>query len=96
MIRSAIKIRIFFIFDESVNYFIKFALVVVVMAFIELNAFVKLKKWATTGGQAKVLIRSGAVIVNGVVETRNKKKLVSGDVVEYDGKKFILKAEEIK
>ncbi|HLD33148.1 MAG TPA: RNA-binding S4 domain-containing protein [Candidatus Nanoarchaeia archaeon] len=66
------------------------------MKFIELNTFIKIKNLATTGGQAKVLIRSGAVKVNGETETRNKKKLVVGDKVEVDGKTFILKDEEIK
>jgi ribosome-associated protein len=56
--------------------------------YIELNAFVKLKGLATTGGQAKLLIRSGAVLVNGSVETRNKKKLRRGDSVETQGKKW--------
>ncbi|HZX45207.1 MAG TPA: RNA-binding S4 domain-containing protein [Candidatus Nanoarchaeia archaeon] len=56
--------------------------------YIELNAFIKMKGFAATGGQAKVLIRSGAVKVNGQVDTRNKKKLTStptlkgGDSVE--------------
>jgi len=57
--------------------------------FIELNAFVKIMNWASTGGQAKVLIRSGAIKVNGEVELRNGKKLIATDVVEYEGKKYI-------
>jgi ribosome-associated protein len=55
------------------------------MAFIELNAFMKQKGLAATGGQAKLLIRSGRVFVNGVVETRNKRKLRPGDVVKVGG-----------
>ena len=35
-----------------------------------------------TGGEAKVLIQSGEVIVNGEVETRRGRKLEEGDVVE--------------
>ena len=57
---------------------------------IELNTFVKLKGFATTGGRAKLLIRSGVVSVNGVVETRNKKKLVVGDKVQIEGKMFVV------
>lgn len=56
--------------------------------YIELNAFLKINNLATTGGQAKLLIRSGAVLVNGQVETRNKRKLKQGDTVEYQGKKY--------
>lgn len=56
--------------------------------YIELNAFIKLKGLAPTGGQAKLLIRSGAVLVNGAVETRNKKKLREGDVVRVAEKEW--------
>lgn len=57
---------------------------------IELNTFLKTKGLAPTGGQAKLLIRSGAVLLNGEVETRNKKKLVDGDVVTVDGKEYVV------
>jgi len=55
---------------------------------IELNAFIKKIGLASTGGQAKILIRSGVVLLNGEVETRNKKKLAEGDVVSVEGKKY--------
>lgn len=51
------------------------------MNYIELNAFLKKNRVAGTGGQAKLLIRSGDVTVNGEVETRNKRKLREGDRV---------------
>jgi ribosome-associated protein len=35
-----------------------------------------------TGGEAKVLIQAGEVLVNGEVETRRGRKLEEGDVVE--------------
>ena len=54
--------------------------------FIPLNAFLKKIGICQTGGQAKIIIRSGKVKVNGVIETRNQKKLVHGDKVEFDGK----------
>lgn len=43
-----------------------------------------LKIWgiAGTGGEAKVLIQFGEVLVNGEVETRRGRKLQEGDVVE--------------
>ncbi len=62
---------------------------------IELNTFVKLKGFASTGGQAKRLIRSGAVMVNEEVETRNKKKLYQGDSVVIEGKDFIVSKDEL-
>jgi ribosome-associated protein len=56
----------------------------------ELNVFIKKLGLAATGGQAKMLIRSGNVILNGTPETRNKKKLFDKDVVEIEGKKYIV------
>lgn len=64
--------------------------------YIELNTFLKLQLLASTGGQAKVLIRSGVVKVNGVVETRNKRKLHAGDVVDVGGKTYPVQASLIK
>lgn len=66
------------------------------MAHVELNAFLKLNGISPTGGQAKVLIRSGKVLVNGAPETRNKKKLVAGDIVEINGKKIEVKKEILR
>ena len=40
---------------------------------------------AGTGGEAKVLIQTGEVTVNGEVETHRGRRLVSGDVVEVEG-----------
>jgi ribosome-associated protein len=41
-----------------------------------------------TGGEAKVTIQAGQVRLNGVVETRRRKKLAPGDVVELRGKRY--------
>jgi len=41
-----------------------------------------------TGGQAKILIQGGEVMVNGEVETRRRKKLVVGDEVALDGEVY--------
>ena len=47
---------------------------------------------AATGGQAKVLIQSGEVTVNGAVETRRRRQLRLGDVVTFAGEKFLVEA----
>ena len=52
---------------------------------LRLDQFLKLRGIADTGGQAKLLIQGGEVRVNGEVETRRRRKLVAGDVVEVDG-----------
>ena len=63
---------------------------------IELNTFLRINRVAGTGGQVKLIIRAGAVKVNGETETRNKRKLIIGDVVEYLDKKFEVKEELIR
>ena len=58
--------------------------------YIELNAFVKKIGSAPTGGQAKTLIRSGVIKVNGEIETRNRRKLIATDIVEFQGKNYVV------
>jgi ribosome-associated protein len=41
-----------------------------------------------SGGEAKVVIQAGEVLVNGEVETRRGRKLVAGDVVEVDDERL--------
>jgi ribosome-associated protein len=56
--------------------------------FIELDKFLKLASIAPTGGEAKLLVKSGLVSVNGQPETRRGRKLRAGDVVEYSGERY--------
>ena len=49
--------------------------------YIELNTFLRIMGVEGTGGKIKRIIRSGSVKVNGEIETRNKRKLLAGDVV---------------
>ena len=60
------------------------------METIELDQFLKLAEVTQSGGQAKHLIQSGAVLVNGVVETRRGKKLRPGDCVTVAGEEFMV------
>ena len=55
---------------------------------LRLDQFLKLSGVAGTGGQAKLLIQGGDVQVNGEVETRRRRKLVAGDVVEFEGRHY--------
>ncbi len=61
---------------------------------LSLNDALKLSGLAETGGQAKLLIQSGQVKVNGEVETRRKRKIRAGDVIEVDGEEFEVGLEE--
>lgn len=62
--------------------------------FIKLDQFLKLANVVQTGGEAKVLIQSGAVRVNGEVETRRGRKLRPGDVVVVDGEELVVASDE--
>lgn len=60
---------------------------------IKLDQFLKLAQVVQTGGQAKVLIQAGHVLVNGVVETRRGRKLRVGDTVQVDGEELVLEID---
>ena len=47
-----------------------------------LGQALKVASLVGSGGEAKVLIQVGEVLVNGEVETRRGRKLEAGDVVE--------------
>lgn len=55
---------------------------------IKLDQFLKLMGVAPSGGQAKLMIVDGDVKVNGTVEIRRGRKLVSGDKVTVEGQTF--------
>ena len=52
---------------------------------LRLDQFLKLIGTVDTGGRAKLLIQGGKVRVNGEPESRRRRKLVTGDVVEVSG-----------
>lgn len=52
---------------------------------ITLGQFLKLAGLASTGGEAKELIVSGLVLVNGRIETRRGRKMAPGDTVRVGG-----------
>ena len=56
--------------------------------FIKLGQALKLAGLVDSGVDAKFVIQDGLVKVNGNVEVQRGKKLVSGDVVSYNGKEF--------
>ncbi|MBE2240611.1 MAG: RNA-binding S4 domain-containing protein [Caldilineaceae bacterium] len=60
---------------------------------IKLEQFLKLAQLVATGGQAKGLIQSGQVRVNGLVETRRGRKLRPGDRVVVDGEELIVMSD---
>jgi ribosome-associated protein len=61
---------------------------------IKLDQFLKLAQVVQTGGEAKVLIQSGQVRVNGEVETRRGRKLRPGDVVVVNGEELVVASDD--
>ena len=55
---------------------------------LRLDQFLKLAGITATGGQAKLLIQAGEVKVNGELETRRRRKLTPGDIIEVGGEEF--------
>ncbi len=51
------------------------------MFFMKLDQFLKWIGAVDTGGQAKQLIKSGEIRVNGILELRRGRKLKDGDIV---------------
>jgi ribosome-associated protein len=58
---------------------------------VELYKVLKFESLVSSGGEAKLMIAEGLVLVNGEVEMRKRKKMLSGDVIEYAGEKLVLK-----
>ena len=57
---------------------------------VELYKVLKFEGLVGSGGEAKLVIADGLVRLNGAVETRKRKKLVSGDVIEFGDEKLRL------
>jgi ribosome-associated protein len=58
--------------------------------YIKLDSFLKAVDAVSSGGEAKMLIISGAVRVNGEAELRRGRKLYPGDRVGTAGKVFVV------
>ena len=61
--------------------------------FIRLDSALKFSGVVGTGGQAKMVIQDGLVLVNGEVCTMRGKKLRGGDTVEFEDFAFVIKNE---
>ena len=62
--------------------------------FIKLGQAMKLAGISDTGVDAKIAVQDGQVKVNGETDLRRGRKLVDGDIVSYDGKKFQIKSRK--
>ena len=55
---------------------------------VELYKILKFEGMASSGGHAKQAIAEGLVQVNGETETQKRKKIVTGDIIEYGHEKI--------
>ena len=58
---------------------------------IELYKILKFEGIVGSGGEAKVAIASGQVLLNGEIETQKRKKILSGDTIEFGEEKICIK-----
>ena len=56
--------------------------------FIKLGQAMKKAGMVDSGVDAKIVIQDGLVKVNGEIDTRRGRKIVAGDIVEYEGNKI--------
>ncbi|MFK8029301.1 MAG: RNA-binding S4 domain-containing protein [Gammaproteobacteria bacterium] len=51
---------------------------------VELYKLLKMESLASSGGEAKQLIADGLVQVNSELELRKRRKMLHGDIIEFD------------
>lgn len=60
--------------------------------YIKLGQALKAAGLVESGVDAKFVVQDGLVKVNGQIETQRGKKLVNGDIVEFDGETVKIEA----
>lgn len=61
---------------------------------MELYKILKFENMASSGGEAKSVIADGLVSVNGSIETRKRKQIVAGDVIEFAEQKILIELKQ--
>ena len=57
---------------------------------MKLDQYLKFIGIVQTGGEAKIIIRSGIISVNGIVEKRRGRKLYDGDQIIFANETYIV------
>ena len=57
---------------------------------MKLDQFLKFIGVVQTGGEAKMIIRSGKILVNGIIEKRRGRKLIDGDQIIFANETYIV------
>lgn len=56
--------------------------------FIKLDQLMKYADMVQSGGEAKMLVAQGLVLVNGEICTQRGRKIRQGDKIEFDGNEY--------
>lgn len=62
---------------------------------IELCKLLKIANMVSGGGEAKIVISEGYVLLNGEVEFRKRKKVVDGDIIEFNGETLTVQFDQV-
>ncbi|MFK7858428.1 MAG: RNA-binding S4 domain-containing protein [Granulosicoccus sp.] len=62
---------------------------------VELYKILKFEGLVASGAQAKMVIDDGSVRVNGEVETRRRRKIFHGDLIEFEGTHLSMIFEDV-
>ena len=57
---------------------------------MKLDQYLKFTRIVQTGGEAKMIIKSGKISVNGIVENRRGRKLIDGDQIIFANETYIV------
>ncbi len=63
---------------------------------VELYKILKFESMVASGGEAKFVIAEGMVVVNGEIETRKRKKIIAGDIIEFGDEKILMTSGKTK
>lgn len=61
---------------------------------VELYKILKFEGLAASGGEAKSVIAAGQVRLNGKIETQKRKKIVSGDEIEFNQQRLKIRLKQ--
>ncbi|MFT4925617.1 MAG: ribosome-associated protein [Phenylobacterium sp.] len=61
---------------------------------VELYKILKFEALVHGGGEAKMAIANGMVLLNGEIESQKRKKVNAGDTIEFDGEQFQIKLDD--
>ncbi|HPX31883.1 MAG TPA: RNA-binding S4 domain-containing protein [Erysipelotrichaceae bacterium] len=59
--------------------------------YIELQQFLKLTDWISSGGEAKIAVKKLKIKIDGAEENRRGRKIYPGSIVEIENKKYEVK-----